>query len=117
MEKIIELINQTLKFNNIKSFKDIIDFKGNTLNDDKLFSIADKQWVNNINRVDSNVMLYQIYENLYISYKEFLEKQIPIYLKCFRPFDIYFIIGQHYNFYIVMNSNIELYLIPEMSDC
>jgi len=37
MEKIIELINQTLKFNNIKSFKDIIDFKGNTLNDDKFY--------------------------------------------------------------------------------
>lgn len=109
---LIELINKTLEFNNIQSFNDIIDFKSNTLYNNKLYSIKDKQWLDKNDRKDSEVMLYQLYEkNIYIFIKGLIENPIPKYLKCFHPFDIYFIIGQCNNYYIVVSSNFNLMLV------
>jgi len=111
MENIIKLINQTLEFNDIKSFKDIITLNNNEVKNEKLYPIVGVQWVNNNNCSDSDIMLYQLNENFIIYLKGLQEKQIPKYLRCFKPFDIYFIIGKYDNYYVVVVSEKELCLI------
>jgi len=112
MNEIIELINQTLEFNNIKSFKDFFINKEIILNNNKIFNIKDKQWLNKNNRKESDVMLYQLIEKFYILLHDYQEEgKIPKYLNCNRPFDIYFIIGKYNNFYIIQPSENELLLI------
>jgi len=112
MNEIIELINQTLEFNNIKSFKDFFINKEIILNNNKIFNIKDKQWLNKNNRKESDVMLYQLIEKFYILLHDYQEEgKIPKYLNCNRPFDIYFTYGNKNNFYIVQFSENDLYLI------
>jgi len=111
MNEIIELINQTLEFNNIKSFKDIEELNDNELNDNKLFNAINKQWVSNKTVKDSDTIIFFTYQRIQIGYGSFVENYNSKYLNCNRPFDIYFIIGKYNNFYIIQPSENELLLI------
>lgn len=110
--EIINLINRALVENNINSFMDFEKIMESNIKFKNTFTFKDKQWLNNIDRNDSDVMLYLIEDKLYILLHEYLESyQLRNFINYHKPFDIYFIYGSERNYYIIQFSENESFLI------